>query len=312
MTTPAIATNGLSRTYRKQNAVYDLNLTVPTGSVYGFLGRNGAGKTTTIKMLLGLARPTGGSARVLGFDIQRDTLAILERTAFVGEQKNLYENMTPTELAHFTRGFYPKWSDAIFQRCARTMEIPMERRFAKLSKGTRAKVWLLLALAQNADLLILDEPTAGLDAVVKDDFLKLLVEEHAAEGRTVFFSSHDLSEIEQIADRVGILSGGSLLLDAGLDDMRENFRLVIAAGSNLPQETSGQIAGVRSDGRFFRYLLRNGGPEFVAHLRQQGASITTNAPVSLREVFLELVRKEEEPCISGNAGVTHAAPSMSF
>ncbi len=187
MTTPAIETHGLSKSYRKQNAVYDLNLKVPSGSVYGFLGRNGAGKTTTLKMLLGLARPTGGSARVLGYDIQRDNLAILERTAFVGEHKNLYENMTPAELAYFTSGFYPKWSEETLQRCARKMEIPMNRKFSKLSKGNRAKVWLLLALAQNADLLLLDEPTSGLDPVVKDDFLKLLVEEHAAEGRTVFF-----------------------------------------------------------------------------------------------------------------------------
>lgn len=312
MNTPAIETMGLTKTYRNLNAVYDLKLTVPVGSVYGFVGRNGAGKTTTIKMLLGLARPTGGSARVLGLDIARDTVAILERTAFVGEHKTLYEDMTPAELVRFTRGFYPRWSDAAVQRCARKMEIPMKQRFKKLSKGTRAKVWLLLALAQNADLLILDEPTSGLDPVVKDEFLKLLVEEHAAEDRTVFFSSHDLSEIEQVADRVGILSGGSLLLSAELDDLRDNYRLVIASGANLPQQRTGNVAAVRTDGQFCRYLVTREARQFVAGLEQQGATITTQSSVSLREVFLELLRKEEEPCTSGNAGATLAQPSLSF
>ena len=310
MSTPAIEANGLTKTYRGLNAVYDLKLSVPTGSVYGFLGRNGAGKTTTIKMLLGLARPTAGSARVLGLDIVRDNLAILQRTAFVGEHKVLYEKLTPAELVRFTKGFYQQWDDDAVTRCARKMEIPMNRRFAKLSKGTRAKVWLLLALAQRADLLILDEPTSGLDPVVKDDFLRLLVEEHASEGRTVFFSSHDLSEIEQVADRVGILSGGSLLLDAALEDVRANFRLIIAAGTNLPRERAQNVASLRADGQFVRYLLSRDAAPFAAALESQGAAVTANTAVSLREVFLELVRKEEELCISGNAGVTPAAHSL--
>lgn len=309
MTPAAIETTGLTKIYGKQSAVYDLKLTVPAGSVYGFLGRNGAGKTTTIKMLLGLARPTSGSARVMGLDIVRDNLAILRRTAFVSEQKNLYENLTPAELVRFTKGFYPRWSDAAVERCARKMELPLTQRFSKLSKGTRAKVWLLLALAQQADLMVLDEPTSGLDPVVKDEFLKLLVEEHTAEGRTIFFSSHDLSELEQIADRVGILSSGSIVLEAALEDVREHFRLIIAAGNNLPQKRTANIAGVRSDGQFSRYLVTRESDQFAAQLQQQGAAITANTTVSLREVFLELVRKEEEPCISGNAGATPAALS---
>lgn len=312
MTTPAIETQGLTKTYRSLAAVKNLQVSVPVGSVFGFLGRNGAGKTTTIKMLLGLARPTSGTARVLGLDIHKDSVAILERTAFVGEHKTLYDTMTPTELVRFTRAFYPRWSDASVERCARKMEIPMNQRFAKLSKGTRAKVWLLLALAQNADLMVLDEPTAGLDPVVKDEFLKMLVEEHAAEGRTVFFSSHDLSEIEQVADRVGIINAGSLLLDAQLEDLREHYRLIIASGNNLPQQRAANVPTVHSDGQFTRYLVTKDGASFVAELERQGAAITANAGVSLREVFLELVRKEDEPCISGNAGATLAQPSSFF
>ena len=292
--TMAIETAGLTKKYGNVSAVYDLNIKVPAGSAYGFLGRNGAGKTTTIKMLLGLARPTSGSVRVFGLDSQQSRVAVLERTAFVGEHKNLYEKLTPAELVRFTRSFYPKWNNAKVERCARQLEIPMSQRFAKLSKATRAKVWLLLALAQNADLMVLDEPTSGLDPVVKDEFVKLLVEEHTAEGRTVFFSSHDLSEIEQVADRVGIVSGGSLLLDASLEDIREHFRMVIAAGSNLPRTRTGNIASVRAEGQFCRYLLMRDAGQFATQLEAQGATITANTSVSLREVFLELVRKDGE------------------
>ncbi len=130
-------------------------------------------------------------------------------------------------------------------------------------------------------------------------------------GGRCFFSSHDLSEIEQVADRAGILSGGNLLLDISLDDLREHCRLVIASGTNLPEKSNGHFASVRSEGQFFRYLVTHRAVEFVAGLERQGAVITANSPATLREVFLELVRKEE-PCISGNAGETLAAPSFSF
>lgn len=312
MSTPAIETSGLTKIYRDVRAISDLKLSVPRGSVYGFLGRNSAGKTTTIKILLGLARATSGSARVLGLDAVRDNLAILERTAFVGEHKNLMERMTAAELVRFNKGFYPKWNDAVVERCARRLEIPMNQPFRKLSKGTRAKVWLMLSVAQAPDLMLLDEPTSGLDPVVKDEFLKLLVEEHTAEGRTVFFSSHDLAEIEQVADRIGILHEGKLLLDASLEDMRENFRLVIAAGANLPPAASVPMASYRSEGAFCRYVLTRDSQQFVAALEAQGATVTANTSIGLREVFLELARNEEEPCISGNAGATIAPRSLSF
>ena len=179
----AIVTHGLVKSYGKLVAVNGLEMRVPSGSIYGFLGRNGAGKTTALKLLLGLARPTAGSATVLGFDIGRQRLEILRRVAFVGENKALYDQLTPAEMVRFTRGFYPGWSDAAAEKCARQLEIPMQQKFAKLSKGNRAKVWLLLALAQQAELLLFDEPTAGLDPFMNDALLKLLAEERSEERR---------------------------------------------------------------------------------------------------------------------------------
>lgn len=305
----AIATQGLVKVYSNVRAVDGLNLSVPRGAVYGFLGRNGAGKSTTMKMLLGLARPTAGSARVLGCDIGRQRVEILRRVAFVGEYKVLYDQLTPAEMARFTRSFYPGWSDAAAEKCARQLEIPMQQKFAKLSKGNRAKVWLLLALGQAAELLVLDEPTAGLDPFMNDALLKLLAEDTAFEGRTVFFSSHHLAEVEQICDWVGIVDEGRMLLEARLEDIREHYRLVIAAGRDLPVGKTAPVVAAARNGQFSRYLVARDAEAFAAQLKSQGAAVTNVTPLSLREVFLELVRKEE-PCTSGNAGATLAQASL--
>jgi len=306
----AIQTEKLCKAYGKLRAVDGLDLCVPRGAVYGFLGRNGAGKTTTIKMLLGLVHPTAGSARVLGCDIGRQRVEILRRVAFVGEYKVLYDQLTPAEMVRFTRSFYPGWSDAAAEKCARQLEIPMQQKFAKLSKGNRAKVWLLLALGQAAELLVLDEPTAGLDPFMNDALLKLLAEDTAFEGRTVFFSSHHLAEVEQICDWVGIVDEGHMLLEARLDDIREHYRLVIAAGRDLPTGLQMPVVVAARNGQFLRYLVARDADGFAAQLKSQGAAVTEVTPLSLREVFLELVRKED-PCISGNAGATPAVASLS-
>jgi ABC-2 type transport system ATP-binding protein len=173
----AIDSKDLTKTYGSIRAVGGINLSVPRGAIYGFLGRNGAGKTTTIKMLLGLTRPTAGTAKVFGMDVSTECMAILRRTAFVSEKKTLYPSLTASELVRFSRGFYPTWSDSAVEKYARLLEIPMKQRFEKLSNGNQTKVWLLLALSQGADLLILDEPTTALDPVSVDQLLHVLAED---------------------------------------------------------------------------------------------------------------------------------------
>ena len=297
----AIWSENLVKVYPEVRALDGLSLNVPRGVAYGYLGRNGSGKTTTIRILLGLARPTEGEAAVLGFPIGRDQVAILERTAYVSENKALYSKLTPRELVRFTRGFYPKWSDQTVEKYARLFDVPMDRVFAKLSQGNRTKVCLLLALAQGADLLILDEPATGLDPVAVDEFLRVLVQDVVGEGRTVFISSHQLSDVEQIADWVGLLDQGKLLLEARLDDIKSEFRLVTAAGNALPQNASPEVQLLASDDKFQKYLVKKNAEAFAAQLTRQGATVMEVSPLSLREIFLALVRKEE-PCTSGNAG----------
>jgi ABC-2 type transport system ATP-binding protein len=289
MSEVAIFTEGLSKSFGAQAAVSQLNLRIQPGAVYGFLGRNGAGKTTTMRMLLGLVRPTKGSARVLGLDPTREPelLRILERVAFVSQRKQLYGWATPAELVRMNKAYFPRWSDDAATRLA-----------------------LLLALAQEAEVLILDEPTAGLDPVMVDEILRTLIEDHVSQGRTIFLSSHHLGEVEQICDWVGILDEGRLLLESRLEEIRQEFRLVIASGEGLPVAQSADIVSATTDGRFRSYVVARDAERFAAELRGQGAAILEISPLGLRELFLHLGRKED-PCTPGNAGAK-AAPVSSF
>lgn len=292
MSEPAISTTDLAKIYGDVRAVRELNLSVPRGAIYGFLGRNGAGKTTTIKMILGLAKPTSGSARVLGMDAGKERVAILQRTAFVSEKKTLYPSLTAAELARFSSGFYPTWSDEAARKCSQQLEIPMKQRFDKLSNGNQTKVFLMLALSQGADLLILDEPTTALDPVTAEEFLRMLAEDAMDRGSTIFFSSHQLEELERIAEYVGVMDHGRLLLQARLDDIKNDFRLITASGSGLPAGKSTQVLSVEVDGDCRRYFVTNDAEGFAAELRRNGATITQSVPLNLRESFLQLVRKE--------------------
>jgi ABC-2 type transport system ATP-binding protein len=263
-----------------------------------------------MRMLLGLVRPTKGSARVLGLDPTKEPelLRILERVGFVPQRKQLYGWATPAELVWMNRSYFPRWSDEMAAQLAKRLEIPMKVAFKKLSIGNQSKVALLLALAQGAEILILDEPTAGLDPVMVDEILRTLIEDHVSQGRTIFVSSHHLGEVEQICDWVGILEEGRLLLESRLEEIRQEFRLVIASGEGLPVAASPDVVSVTTDGRFRRYVVAREAERFAADLRQHGATILEITPLGLRELFLHLVRKEDL-CTPGNAGAKLAPVS---
>jgi ABC-2 type transport system ATP-binding protein len=284
----AIETKSLCKYYAGLRAVDGIDLHVPRGSIYGFLGRNGAGKTTTIRLLAGLAHSSGGEMRVLDLDPRVDKLNILERTGFVID-KMLLPSMSGNDLTRFNRGFYPRWSDALAEKYAEVLEVPMDRPFRKLSTGSRTKLCLLLALAQGAELLILDEPTAGMDPVVTDQLLRLLVEDFASEGRTLFLSSHHLSEVERVAEWVGIIDHGRLVLEARLDDLRANFRRVRVVGERPAGAARPDVLRASVGEGTTEYVVRADAEAFVAELRSQGATVLDVAPMNLSEIFLELV-----------------------
>ena len=208
------------------------------------------------------------------------------------------------------KGFFPRWSDDGAAQLAQRLEIPMKTEFKKLSIGNQSKVALLLALAQEAEVLVLDEPTAGLDPVMVDEILRTLIEDHVSQGRTIFVSSHHLGEVEQICDWVGILEEGRLLLESRLEEIRQESRLVIASGEGLPAVSSTDVVSATTDGRFRRYVVAREAERFAAELRGQGATILEISSLGLRELFLHLVRKEDV-CTPGNAGAK-PAPVSSF
>ena len=285
-----IETHSLHKQYGHTKAVDGLEMHVPRGSVYGFLGRNGAGKTTTIRLLAGLVQPNAGHARVLDLDPRTDRIAVLERTSFVID-KMLLPSMTGNDLVRFNRGFFPRWSDALVRKYTDALEIPMKQKFRKLSAGNQTKLCLLLALAQGAELLVLDEPTSALDPIVTDQLLRILVDDFAGEGRTLLLSSHHLSEVERVADWIGIIDHGKLLLEATLDDVRANFRRVRVVGEGIPARK--EILHTRTAEGTTEYVLRANAEDFITSLRNQGATVLDVSPMNLQEIFLEVVGKGE-------------------
>ena len=230
----AIETAGLTKRFGRNTAVDNLTLKAPRGSVFAFLGRNGAGKTTTIRILLDLLDRTSGEARVLGMDCIRDALEIKRRTGYVAEAQRMYDWMTVDEIIWFCKQFYPTWDDAFAADLKRRLELPGDRRVGELSRGMQGKLSLLLAMAFRPELLVLDEPTAGLDVVVRHDFLKGVIELIQEEGRTVFFSSHQVHEVERVADWVGIIDEGRLIHSSSLEELKSTVKRIVLTFDTPP------------------------------------------------------------------------------
>ncbi|HKT26292.1 MAG TPA: ABC transporter ATP-binding protein [Terriglobales bacterium] len=290
-----IETHGLRKSFKGQAALAGLNLRVPAGSIFGFLGRNGAGKTTTIKTLMGLLRPDSGDARVFGLTPGDSSSGILirRRVGYVAEDKELYPYMTVAQIIQFTRGFFPRWRDDLKQRYVKLFELPLNRKIPDLSKGNRSKLMLLLAICRGADLLILDEPSDGLDPVAVRDVLRELVALAGSEGITIFFSSHQLDEVEQIADRVCIIDHGTAVVTGSLDDMKTQYqRLRVVFGAQLPTNIRWEDGAdyVHQEGRMIEIFASRNVEGIVQQAQSLPGASVERFPVTLKEIFLETVR----------------------
>jgi len=293
-----IETDKLRKDYGGVEALRGLNLQVPAGSICGFLGRNGAGKTTAIKVLLGMARPTSGQARVFGLAADRPeaSVEIRRRTGFVSDDKDLYDYMTVEGMIRFTAAFFPRWRADLEERYRRQFPLPADRKVKALSHGMRTKLALLLALCRGAELLVLDEPTSGLDPAMTEQVLQALVAHVASEEMTVFFSSHQIAEVDQIADHVAIIDRGRTLVAGALDDLRENFRriqLVFDGEAPQPRFQAPGVERVRREGRVLTVLSSAGVDPILKEARELNPVSVDVVPVTLREIFLESVRVED-------------------
>jgi len=289
-----IETTDLRKNYDGVEVLRGLSLAVTPGSIFGFLGRNGAGKTTTIKVLLGMARPASGKATVFGLPVE--STEIRRRTGFVSEEKDLYDYMTVEEMIRFTAPFFPRWRADLEQRYLRKFELPANRKIKALSRGTRTKLALLLALCRGAELLILDEPTSGLDPAMAEEVLQALVTHVASEEMTVFFSSHQIAEVDQIADHVAIIDRGCTVVTGALDDLRERYqRIQVVFDGDAPQTTfrSSGVVRVRRKGRVLTVMASEGAEAIAEEARALHPTSVEIVPVTLKEIFLETVTAEE-------------------
>jgi ABC-2 type transport system ATP-binding protein len=281
-----VALRGLVKRYGAVEALRGLDLTVGPGQVYGFLGRNGAGKSTALRVIMGITHASAGQVLLFGQPLAREDPAVRRRIGYVAQEQSFYGWMTPLRLGRFVAGFYPSWDDAEYRRLLALLEVPADRRIQAFSGGNHAKLALAVALAHRPELLVLDEPTAGMDAVARREFLELVRTQAQRDGRTTLFSSHLIDEVELAADTIGIVDGGRMLWEGPPGELqRQARRLRGATVTPLPDGL--RILEDRQDPQG-RTLLVHADPALLEALAPEGWEVTLP---SLEDIFVALVRK---------------------
>ena len=293
--TNAIEIRGLVKHY-PAFTLGPVDLTVPRGAIYGLIGPNGAGKTTAIDMIFGLGRNDAGTIRVLGLDHRADEVALKQRAAYVGPDLNFQVWGRVGKAIRFVRGFYPGWDDAYCAELMRVFHLEPNDQIVTLSFGAKTKLSLLLALSRRPDILILDEPTTGLDAVSKQQVFGELLKAVEEGERSVLISSHGLSDMERFADHIGMIKHGKLLLEGRTDEIVDRFRFVEFFTNNGATLQSPAPAGLTilrgEENRWHALLDQNSGAE--KWLESQGAQNLTLTRLTLEDLFVALVKEKEE------------------
>ena len=308
--TPVISTRRLTKRYRGSDALVDLDLDVAAGEVVGYLGPNGAGKTTTIRLLLGLIRPTSGTAALFGLDSRRDAVAIHRRLAYVGGETSLWPSMTGAETLHLLGRVQGHVDTAYRDELVTRFSLDPSKKVRAYSKGNRQKLVLIAALMTRPDLLVLDEPTNGLDPLMEQAF-RLSIHEARDRGQTVFLSSHILSEVEALCDRVGILRDGRLVEMGTLAEMRHLSALTVEATFEGPAPDVSNVPGVTSvvaDGHVVRCHVRGSVEPLLAVLAGAGVTGLLSREPSLEELFLAQYGSDGGDGLDGLDGGDGGAP----
>src|SRR5215831_10554718 len=278
-----IEIHNLSRCFGSKNALKDVSLSVPRGTVFGLVGENGAGKSTLIKHILGLWRAEAGQVRVFGHDPVSNPVAVLERTGYLSEQPDLPDWMRVYEYMRYIQAFYPKWDVPYAESLRAQFGVDRNARVRVLSKGQRAKLGLLAAQAHRPDLLLLDEPSSGLDPIVRNDILAAIIRTIADSGRTVFFSSHLLEEIERVSDDVAMLHRGKLVLCGPLDELKARHRRVTLYFDTpqLKAPSIPSVLAISGGGREWTAIYDRSPSAMTPFWRSNGAKILDEDAASL-------------------------------
>jgi ABC-2 type transport system ATP-binding protein len=282
----------LTRHFGKKVALHDVTLEIPRGCVFGLVGENGAGKTTLIKHVLGLFQAQVGNVRVFDRDPVEDPVGVLGRIGFLSEDRDLPDWMRIDELLRYMQAFYPTWDEQYADDLCRKFELESRQRVGTLSRGQRARAGLVAALAHRPDLLVLDEPSSGLDPVVRQDILSAIVRTVADEGRTVLFSSHLLDEVERVADHVALLHDGRIVVSDSIDQIKLTYRrftVRFREPQYSPPKLQGAL-GCTGEGLEWTFLANGGSAELKQAVIDRGGTIVEEGAPSLEEIYVSHVK----------------------
>jgi ABC-2 type transport system ATP-binding protein len=286
-TQPAIQIEGLTRQFASKRALDNVSLTVPRGMVFGLVGENGAGKTTLIKHILGLLRAQSGSVRVFGLDPVADPAQVLARIGYLSENRDLPGWMRIDELLRYTRAFYKSWDVQYAEELRAQFALENSARVKNLSRGETARAGLLLALAHRPPLLVLDEPSSGLDPVVRRDILEAIIRTVAEEGRTVLFSSHLLEEVERVSDHLAMMHHGRLALCGALEDIKHSHRRIVVRFDSPLTQPPALDGALSVTGTAHEWtIICNGLGNVTDSASRLGGKIVSEHSPSLDEIFV--------------------------
>ena len=294
MSENAIEIKELKFAYGKEKVLRGVELQVPEGSIFGFLGRNGAGKTTTIKLLLGLLKPDEGSCRIEGIDSQKDAIKVRRIVGYMAEDQQMYGWMRIEQIVKWVASFYPAWDDKFTNKLLDMLELPRRKKVKTLSKGQNSRLALLLALGHRPKVVILDDPTLGLDPIARKEFLRYVIGLLQTNGVTVFFSSHLLYEIEPVADYIAILDNGVIIKAERTFDLRESVKKVVL---NTSQNDFSQIEGIldaSKTGERVALTVEDCSAEKIKRIKDSYGGFVREIGLNLDEIF--------EAYVIGNRG----------
>jgi len=294
----AIETHGLRYRAGKTFEIRDLALNVPTGSVYGFLGPNGSGKTTTIRLLLGMLRRVSGTIRVLDGSVPRDIVHVLARVGYVPERPHLYPSLTVAEALRFHGAFFSRWDGHWADELRSGFGLDQDAKLSRLSKGEMGKLLVLVALAQRPDLLILDEPTDGLDPVVRRDVLAAVLEYVSRARATVFISSHLVHELERICDWVGVMDRGQLVAELPMQTFKNGIKRLRVRNAPADVGETPFVVLAREPGNGIAgesWVVRGWDASMHQYFTAIGAAVHAVDDLDLEDGFVELLRASRAP-----------------
>jgi ABC-2 type transport system ATP-binding protein len=292
MNDDAVVIENLVKFYDGRCVLDGINLKVPSGCIYGLLGRNGSGKTTIIRILMGLDFATRGKTYLLGTESEKLSPQIKGRIGYVAEGHNLIQDYKVGRLIELCRDLSLRWNEEFFGHLIETFRLPMDRKVRQLSTGMRAQLNLALAMAADPELMILDDPTLGLDTVARRQFLELAVDVLQKDGRTIVFCSHILGDVERIADRIGILAGGKLAVDCGLEELKRRIRKLRLTFTNTAPKNLQltEIINQQTDGREMVLTIANYSEQKQAIINTYRPESCTEIPMSLEDIFIECTK----------------------